>query len=105
MSMGAALKAERALELATRVVAIEMLLRVPGDRPARAADDVAALASRARAACAPTCRRSTDDRPPAPDIERDRRLIAERIARSARASRKSSKEFFNFKLTTRAYVS
>ncbi len=49
MSMGAALKAARVLELATRVVAVEIALRVPGDRPARAADDVARAAAGARA--------------------------------------------------------
>ena len=49
MSMGAALKAERALELATRVIAVEILLRVPGDRSAGAARDLAGARAGARA--------------------------------------------------------
>ena len=49
MSMGAALKAERAVALATRVVADRDAVRVPGARSVGAAQDVAAPAARARA--------------------------------------------------------
>ena len=74
MSMGAALKAERAVEYAARVVAVEVLCAC------QAIDLLAPLTtstplSRAHAfvrAIAPTL---TDDRPPAPDIE----AIAARI--------------------------
>ena len=74
MSMAAALKAERALQLATRVVAVEILLACqaidllaplqtsPALAPvhARVRDDVPTLA---------------DDRPPSPDIEQISELI------------------------------
>ena len=49
MSMGAALKAERALQLATRVIAIEILLALPGDRSAGAAGHLAGARAGARA--------------------------------------------------------
>ncbi|HET9264156.1 MAG TPA: histidine ammonia-lyase [Vicinamibacterales bacterium] len=74
MSMGAALKAARALELATRVVAIELIFAC------QAIDLLAPLATspllqrvhaRVRAEVAPL----TDDRPPAPDIERIAAMI------------------------------
>jgi histidine ammonia-lyase len=75
MSMAAALKAERALELATRVVAIEMLLAC------QAIDLLAPLAT--AAALAPVHARVRAevatlgaDRPPSPDIETIARLIA-----------------------------
>jgi histidine ammonia-lyase len=74
MSMGAALKAARALELATRVIAIEILFAC------QALDLLAPLTSsailqrvhaRVREAVPPL----TDDRPPAPDIETISRMI------------------------------
>ena len=75
MSMAAALKAERALQLATRVVAIEMLLAC------QAIDLLAPLAT--AAALAPVHARVRAevatlgaDRPPSPDIETIARLIA-----------------------------
>jgi histidine ammonia-lyase len=75
MSMGAALKAERALQLATRVVAIEILLAC------QAIDLLAPLAT--SAALAPVHARVRaevptlgDDRPPSPDIEEIAKLIA-----------------------------
>ncbi len=68
MSMGAALKAERALELATRVVAIEILCACQAiDLLAPLATSPALQRVHARVrARVPTL---TDDRPPAPDIE------------------------------------
>jgi histidine ammonia-lyase len=75
MSMAAALKAQRALELATRVVAIEILLAC------QAIDLLAPLAT--SAALAPVHARVradvptlAGDRPPSPDIEAIARLIA-----------------------------
>ena len=44
-------------------------VRVPGDRPARAARRRRAALPRVHARARRSCRRSTDDRPPAPDIE------------------------------------
>jgi histidine ammonia-lyase len=68
MSMGAALKAERAVSLATRVLAVEILCAC------QAIDLLAPLETSAALrpvhafvrSLAPTL---TDDRPPAPDIE------------------------------------
>ena len=76
MSMGAALKAARALELATRVVAIEMLFAC------QALDLLAPLKSseilqRVHARVRETVPSLTDDRPPAPDIETISRLIVD----------------------------
>ena len=75
MSMAAALKAERALQLATRVIAIEILLAC------QAIDLLAPLAT--SAALAPVHARVRaevptlgDDRPPSPDIEEISKLIA-----------------------------
>jgi histidine ammonia-lyase len=75
MSMGAALKAARALELATRVIAVELLsacqaidLRAPWRTSAPLSDAHAALRREV-----PTL---ADDRPPSPDIERVAALIA-----------------------------
>jgi histidine ammonia-lyase len=78
MSMGAALKAERALELATRVIAIELLLAC------QAIDLLAPLTTSPPLARVHAFVRShvptlTEDRPPAPDIE----WIAAAIARGA----------------------
>jgi histidine ammonia-lyase len=74
MSMAAALKAERALELATRVLAIEILLAC------QAIDLLAPLATSPALAPVHAHVRShvptlVDDRPPAPDIETISKLI------------------------------
>jgi histidine ammonia-lyase len=74
MSMAAALKAERALQLATRVIAIEVLLAC------QAIDLLAPLTtSPALAPVHARVRRDVptlvDDRPPSPDIERISNLI------------------------------
>jgi histidine ammonia-lyase len=75
MSMGAALKADRAVALATRVVAIELLCA------AQAIDLLAPLATspplqRVHARIRSEVPPLTADRPPAPDIERIAALIA-----------------------------
>ena len=75
MSMGAALKAERALQLATRVIAIEALLAC------QAIDLLAPLATSPALAPVHARLRSdvptlSDDRPPSPDIESISKLIA-----------------------------
>ena len=75
MSMAAALKAERALELATRVVAIELLLAC------QAIDLLAPLATSPALAPVHARVRSevpmlADDRPPSSDIETIAKLIA-----------------------------
>jgi histidine ammonia-lyase len=74
MSMGASLKAERALQLATRVIAIEVLLAC------QAIDLLAPLATSAALAPVHARVRSDvptliDDRPPSPDIETISELI------------------------------
>ena len=76
MSMGAALKAERAVALATRVVAIELLCA------AQAIDLLSPLATSPRLQRVHARLRSVvpplaDDRPPAPDIERIAAMIAD----------------------------
>jgi histidine ammonia-lyase len=75
MSMGAALKTERALQLATRVMAIEILLACQAiDLLAPLATSVALAPVHARVRSdVPTL---TDDRPPSPDIESISDLIA-----------------------------
>ena len=78
MSMGASLKAERALQLATRVIAIEVLLAC------QAIDLLAPLVTSAALAPVHARVRSdvptlTADRPPSPDIE----AISELITRGA----------------------
>ena len=76
MSMWAALKAARAVELATDVVAIELLAACQGIdllAPLTTSPPLAARPSRRSAADVP---RSTSDRPPAPDIARIAALIA-----------------------------
>ena len=75
MSMGAALKAERAVSLASRVVAIELLCA------SQAIDLLAPLATspalqRVHAALRARVPMLADDRPPAPDIETIAQLIA-----------------------------
>ena len=74
MSMAAALKAERALELATRVLAIEILLAC------QALDLLAPLETSAALLAVHGCVRAAvptlvADRPPAPDIEAISKLI------------------------------
>ena len=76
-------------------IAIETAARVPGDRSACAARRRRRRSRRCTRACDRTCRRSTDDRPPAPDIECDRRIDRERLARTRVRRRKSSKEFLS----------
>jgi histidine ammonia-lyase len=78
MSMAASLKAERALDLATRVVAIELLLACQAIdllAPLTTSPPLARVHARVRAEV-PTL---GDDRPPSPDIE----VIADLIARGA----------------------
>jgi histidine ammonia-lyase len=75
MSMGAALKAERALELARQVIAIEILLACQAIdllSPLVTSPALAPVYARVRSDV-PTL---TDDRPPSPDIETISRLIA-----------------------------
>ena len=75
MSMGAALKAERALELATRVIAIEILLACQAIdllAPLATSPALAPVHARVRSEV-PTL---ADDRPPSPDIEAISKLIA-----------------------------
>jgi histidine ammonia-lyase len=74
MSMGAALKAQRALELATRVLAIEILCAC------QAIDLLAPLQTSPALQRVHTHVRASvpvlgDDRPPAPDIEEISKLI------------------------------
>ena len=74
MSMAAALKAERALQLATRVIAIEILLAC------QAIDLLAPLTTSPALAPVHAHVRShvptlADDRPPSPDIETISKLI------------------------------
>ena len=59
MSMHAALKAERAVALATHVLAVELRVRLPGDRSAGAAGLVGAADAGRTRASAPRCRGST----------------------------------------------
>ena len=69
MSMGAALKAERAVSLATRVLAVEILCACQAIdllAPLETSDALRPVHAYVRS-LAPTL---TDDRPPAPDIER-----------------------------------
>ncbi len=76
MSMGAALKAERALELATRAIAVEMLCACQAIDLLSPLQTSAAL-QRAHAAVRDVVAPLRDDRPPAPDIERIAELIAD----------------------------
>ncbi len=75
MSMGAALKAQRAVELGRYVLAVEALCALPGHRLPGAARNLGAAGPRARRlrAAVPTL---DDDRPPAPDLEAVAALIA-----------------------------
>jgi histidine ammonia-lyase len=75
MSMGAALKAARALELATRVVAVEILFACQAIdllAPLQTSPALQRVHARVRD-LVPTL---GDDRPPAPDIENISQLIA-----------------------------
>lgn len=82
MSMGAALKAERALQLATRVVAVEILCACQAIDLLAPLKTSAALA-RVHAAVRSRVPRLAGDRPPAPDIEAISQLI---VAGSLEAS-------------------
>jgi histidine ammonia-lyase len=76
MSMGAALKASRALELATRVVAIEILFGCQALdllEPLKSS----AMLQRVHLRVRERVPRLTDDRPPAPDIETISRMIVD----------------------------
>lgn len=76
MSMGAALKAERALQLATRVVAVEILCACQAIDLLAPLTTSAALA-RVHARVRSMVPRLAGDRPPAPDIEAISKMIAE----------------------------
>jgi histidine ammonia-lyase len=76
MSMGAALKAERALQLATRVIAIEMLCACQGIDLLAPLTTSPAL-QRVHARVRSVVPMLTDDRPPAPDIEAISKLITD----------------------------
>jgi histidine ammonia-lyase len=76
MSMAAALKAERALQLATRVIAIEILLACQALdllAPLTTSPALAPVHARVRSEVATLI----DDRPPSPDIETISKLITE----------------------------
>jgi histidine ammonia-lyase len=76
MSMGAALKAQRALELAARVLAVELLCACQAIdllAPLRTSDAL----QRVHAAVRNIVPTLGDDRPPAPDIERIARMIVD----------------------------
>ena len=82
MSMGAALKAERALALATRVIAIEILCACQAIdllAPLTTSPPLCAVHARVRSIVPPLA----GDRPPAPDIERIAALIADGALESA----------------------
>ena len=104
MSMAAALKAQRALELATRVVAIELLLACQAIdllHPLTTSPALASVHEFVRAHV-PTLDR---DRPPSPDIECDCRCDRRGRTRTRVCHGSQVKNFCIFKLTTRAYVS
>jgi len=76
MSMGAALKAECALQLATRVLAVEILCACQAIdllAPLTTSDALARVHARVRSSVT----RLAGDRPPAPDIEAISRLISD----------------------------
>jgi histidine ammonia-lyase len=76
MSMGAALKAERALQLATRVIAVEVLCASQAIdllAPLKTSEALEHVHARVRSIVP----RLGGDRPPAPDIEAISRLIAD----------------------------
>ena len=82
MSMGAALKAERAVALATRVIAIEMLCACQALdllAPLTTSPALQRVHARLRSAVPPLA----DDRPPAPDIERIAAMIADGTVESS----------------------
>jgi histidine ammonia-lyase len=76
MSMGAALKAQRALDLATRVVAVEILCACQGI-DLLAPLTTSPLLQKAHACVRARVPRLTADRAPAPDIEAIAHLIAD----------------------------
>ena len=85
MSMGAALKAERARQLATDVLSIEILLACQAIdllAPLATSPALAPVHARVRSVV-PTL---ADDRPPAPDIDRISKLITDGSLESACAS-------------------
>jgi histidine ammonia-lyase len=76
MSMGAALKAEQALQLATRVIAVEILCACQAIdllAPLKTSDALERVHARVRSSVP----RLAGDRPPAPDIEAISRLIVD----------------------------
>ncbi|HET7219398.1 MAG TPA: histidine ammonia-lyase [Vicinamibacterales bacterium] len=82
MSMGAALKASRALDLATRIVAVEMLCACQGIdllAPLTTSPALARVHARVRNVVPPLA----GDRPPAPDIETIAQLVASGALQSA----------------------
>ena len=76
MSMGAALKAERALELARYVLAVELLCACQAIDLLAPLDTSAPLA-RVHAAVRAVVPPLVEDRPPAPDLEAIARMIAD----------------------------
>ena len=76
MSMTAALKAERAVATRARSDRDRDALRVPGDRPARAARDVGAARQRPSSSCDRACRCSTTTARRRPTSSRSPNLIA-----------------------------
>ena len=100
MSMGAALKAADAVALATRVVAVELLMRRARDRSAGAAHDVDAARARARVGArrrAAACRRPSAVARHRSDCRTNRR----RRASITRAASPSTDFFFMRRLTSR----
>ena len=75
MSMGAALKARRALAARHARRRGRNSLRVPGDRSAGAAHDVAARCSACTRCVRSHVPRLAGDRPPSPDIEAIAQMI------------------------------
>src|SRR4030095_6556639 len=76
MSMGAALKAEQALQLATRVIAVEILCACQAIdllAPLKTSDTLQRVHARVRSSVP----RLAGDRPPAPDIEAISQLIVD----------------------------
>jgi histidine ammonia-lyase len=84
MSMGAALKAERALTLAMRVLAVEILCACQAIdllAPLSTSDALRRVHQRVRNVVPPL----VDDRPPSPDIERISKLITDGTLEDATA--------------------
>ena len=86
MSMAAALKAERALQLATNVIAVEVLCACQAIdllAPLTTSDPLVRVHRAVRDA---RRRRSTSDRPPAPDIDAIATLIRDGVLEYASGS-------------------